>query len=102
MIWYAIAISLNPRAPTGGHAPCAVYREAPPAKPSRIRRFRLALVLLSLATAGILGVGFIGLAGHIGETRMSAHTSSRSPLCVIAQMRAEHAWAHKSPDYCAM
>ena len=102
MIWYAFAISLNTRASSAGHAPCTVYREAPPAAPTSIRRFRFALVLLCLATSGILGVAFVGLAGRIGETQMSAHTSSRSPLCVIAQMRAGPDWAHKSPDYCAM
>ena len=102
MIWYAFAISLNLWASSGGHAPCAVYSEAPPAKPSGIRRFRFALVLLFLATSGILGVGFIGLAGHIGETQMSAHASSRSPMCVMAQLSARRDWARTPFDYCAM
>jgi hypothetical protein len=102
MIWYAFIVSLVPRTPNGGRRLLAVYRAAPPVKPSIVRRFRFPRLALVLAASGILGICCIGLAAHTRETRLSMGTSSRSPMCVMAQMSARPGWAHRPADYCAM
>jgi hypothetical protein len=102
MIWYAFIISLTPRGSSGGRGLYLVYQACPPAKPSSGRRLRFPLVVLVLAAACTLGIGFIGMSGHIGATLMSTRKSIRSPMCAMTQISVRHDWAHKSIDYCAM
>jgi hypothetical protein len=101
MIWYALAGSLTIRAWSEKNGLCVIYRAPLPAA-SRRRRLCSALIVLVLAASFIFGVGFIGVAARNGATRLSTLPSSRSPMCVMAQINARRDWTQRTVDYCAM
>jgi hypothetical protein len=101
MIWYALAMSLTTRAWSGKDGLRVTYR-APRRAASMRRRFSSALIGLVLAAFFIFGAGFIGVAARNSATRLSTLPSSRSPMCVMAQMSARRDWVQRTGDYCAM
>ena len=101
MIWYALAMSLTTKPWSGKDGQRVMYGAPRPAASMR-RRFRSALIGLVLAAFFIFGAVFIGVAARNSETRLSTLLSSRSPMCVMAQMNARRDWVQRTVDYCAM